>query len=358
MNMPARRESLPAVTAAAVVAIVFSTLGVLGGLLVEISTIVIPDAQTAAGRPSMPPFAKTAAEMVWLFVLALSVFGIFVGVGILRRRNWARITILIWAGFMSFMSAVSLPFVLIVMNTVGPSLPNRGDAALFMNFMKLFFVVFYGIPFSVGIWWLILFTRKRVSVAFTTPLDSPAFSSALDATGFPQFAGTGQAALKPKVACPLPLAIFSVFLIFSALSTLLFLVIPMPATIPMFFFGHVFAGTSPKIFLGILGIVSGVAGFGMLKLKPWALYAEIVVQCVFLANGVVTVFSPNFISVMRSAMQGIMDQYPASPAGNLFLSDNYIRGSMIFGVVLCAAFVALLLFQRSRFLEAAAEANT
>jgi len=94
----------------------------------------------------------------------------------------------------------------------------------------------------------------------------------------------------------------------------------------------------------------------MLQLKPWALYTQLVIQCVFLVNAVVTFFSPSYGPIMRAAMQEFMGQYPASPVGNVFLSDNYFRGSMLFGVVVCTALVALLVFQRSRFLKAAAEA--
>jgi hypothetical protein len=69
--MPSRSESLPAVTAAAVVAIIFSAFGVLGGLLIEISTLLMPDVETSAGRPAMPPGARSMAAIVWLFLAAL-----------------------------------------------------------------------------------------------------------------------------------------------------------------------------------------------------------------------------------------------------------------------------------------------
>jgi hypothetical protein len=93
-----RRESLPAVTAAAVVAIIFGAFGVLGGLLIEASMLLMPEARTSAGRPAIPPGARTMAGIVWLFLIAVAVFGIFVGVGIVRRRNWARISLLVWGG--------------------------------------------------------------------------------------------------------------------------------------------------------------------------------------------------------------------------------------------------------------------
>jgi hypothetical protein len=104
-----RRESLPAVTAAAVVAIIFGAFGVLGGLLIEVSMLLMPEVQTSAGRPAIPPGTRTMAGIVWLFLIAVAVFGIFVGVGIVRRRNWARISILVWGGFMAVVSLLTIP---------------------------------------------------------------------------------------------------------------------------------------------------------------------------------------------------------------------------------------------------------
>ena len=356
LDVPPQRESLPAVTAAAIVAILFSAFGVLCGMLVELSMLVIPDAAGPAARPTVPLFARTMAGLVWLFLLAAAAFGIFVGIGVLRRRNWARISMLVGGGLMAVFSAISIPFVFLVFKMLPGTLPNDTNAAPVLTYMKWFFVFFYGIPLCVGTWWLVLFTRKRVAEAFTIPLDSSRLSPSIDASGFPQIETIAVALRKPSPACPLPLAILSVFLIFSAVCMLLFLLVPMPSSIPVLLFGHVLTGFATRLSLGLLGLVSGAAGFGMLKLKPWAFYTELVIQCVFLVNAVLTIFSPTFVPVMRAAMQGMFDQNAAFPGGNLFLSDNYLRGSMIFGLVFCVALVALLLFQRSRFLEAAAEA--
>jgi hypothetical protein len=359
MNTLAKRESLPAVTAAAVVAIIFSLFAALGGLLGGFSLLLMPAMPTTGGAPPMPQGVRAMSAAIMFFMLALAVFGIFVGAGVIRRRNWARITILVWAGFMTLVSVGAIAFSLLIFSAVQTQLPNvnPADADKVMRFMRIFLVIFYGIPAGVGIWWIVLFTRKRVATAFTSPAISLAeYAPAMDPSGFPQSESAIEPQRKLRPTCPLPLAIFSVFLIFSSVCMLLFLLFPVPASFPLFFFGHVFVGAAPKIFLAFIGAASGVAGFGMLKLKPWALYTELVIQFVFLVNAVVTFFSPSYEPIMRAAMQEFMEQYPASPVGNSLLTDNYFRGSMIFGVVLCAAFATLLLSQRPRFLEAAAEA--
>jgi hypothetical protein len=355
MTMTARQESLPAVTAAGVVAILFGVCGAFGSLLSAVSVLLLPDLQTGRHAALMPPGFRAMSAVFTVFALTICVFGIFVGVGVIRRRDWARISILVWAGFMSLVCIGSLAFTLFLFSAIQNQLPNANpaEASKMMQFMRIFLAIFYGMPAAVGIWWIVLFTRKRVITAFTNPA---AFGSAMDASGFPPSALAVPWPQKPKPPCPLPLAIFSVFLIFSSACMLLFLPFPLPASFPLFLFGHVFTGTSPKIFLGIFGVISGIAGFGMLKLKPWAFYTELVKQCLGLVNLVLTIFSPSIAPALRAAMREMMRQYPASPAGDLFLSDNYLRGSLILSLILCAAVVGLLLFQRLRFLDAAKEA--
>ena len=85
MDTLSKRESLPAVTAAGVVAIIFSALGGLLGLLVEVSMLLAPGLQTSDGAPGMPPGTRTIVEVFWLFGLAVAVFGLFAGIGVLRR---------------------------------------------------------------------------------------------------------------------------------------------------------------------------------------------------------------------------------------------------------------------------------
>jgi hypothetical protein len=130
----------------------------------------------------------------------------------------------------------------------------------------------------------------------------------------------------------------------------------MPVSMPFIFFGHVFTGATPKVLLGLIGLATGGAGFGMLKLKPWAFYAMLVMQSVFLVNGVLTILTPGLQSVMHEALTKINDQNPAFPAGNPFVSDYFFRYIMIFSMFFIAAVIAILLFQRSRFLDAAKQA--
>jgi hypothetical protein len=357
MDTLAKRESLPAVTAAGVVAIVFSGLGALLGLLVEVSMLVAPGLQTAEGAPGMLPGTRTIVEVFWLFGLAVAVFGLFAGIGVLRRRKWAQITMLVWGGIMAVFSAISIPIILIVFHSLPSTLPPGAGTESFMGFLRVFLVFFYGIPLGIGIWWLVLFTRPRVVAAFAASTALAGYPPTVDASGYPSPEPLVRLPASPKAACPLPLMIFAGFLAFSSVCLILFMLFPMTGAMPFFLFGHFFGGTSAKAILGIMGIAFGIGAVGILKLKPWALDAVLVLQLVFLANGILSVLNPRFLAAMQEAMQSADAANPAFPGGNPFLTESFFHTILIFGVCFSGAIIALLLFYRSRFREAASAAT-
>jgi hypothetical protein len=357
MDTLAKRESLPAVTAAGVVAIIFSAVGALLGVLVEVSMFVAPGLQTSDGAPGMPPGTRAAAQIFWLFGLAVAVFGFFVGIGVFRRRNWARIAMLVWGGLMAVLSAISIPVILIVFNSLPAALPNGAAAGPFMGFLKVFMALFYGIPLGIGIWWLVLFTRPRVAAAFTVSAALAGHPPTVDASGFPPPEPIVRLPASSKAACPLPLMIFAGFLAFSSVCLILFMLFPMTDAMPFFLFGHFFSGISAKAILGIMGIVFGIGAVGILKLKSWALDTVLVLQLVFLVNGILSVLNPRFLTAMQEAMQRADAANPAFPGGNPFLTGSFFQMMMIFGLCFSAAIIALLLFYRSRFREAASAAT-
>jgi hypothetical protein len=346
------------VTTAAVVAIIFGTFGVLGGLLIEVSILLMPDARTSAGRPAIPPGTRTMVGFVWLFLIGVAVFGIFVGIGIVRRRNWARISILVWGGFMAVVSAITIPVLFFVFSAMPGMMPKEADAAPIISMMKWISVLIYGIPLVVGIWWLVLFTRPRVAAAFAAPAELAPYPTTMDVSGFPLPQPTATASLAPKPACPLPLMIFAGFLIFSAFFMVLLVLVPVTSSMPFFFFGHFYSGLTAKVILGLMGLVFGAAGVGMFKLKPWALHTILVLQCVFLVNGILSVLNPHFLAVMQEAMQRADAENPAFAGGNPFLTGSFFQTIMIFSLCFSVALIALLLFYRSRFLEAASAAKS
>ena len=351
-----QRESLPAVTAAGVIAIVFGVLGTLFGILVQVSLLIIPNIESARGSAAMPAASRAAASIIWLFLLAIAIAQIFVGAAVLRRRNWARITILIWAGIMAFFSAFSAVAVFFVFSLMPQAMPNVPDASSVMSFMKVFMLLFYGIPFGVAVWWLILFTRPRVAAAFKTPSASWQTPLPLDASGFPHQPTPSLAPVKQKPSCPLPLAILAGFLLCSAVTLPLLLLLPTTSSTPFFLFGHIFRGSSVQLFFVALGLLYGVTAIGMLRLKAWGLDTILGVQIVFLLNGIASAASPNFLLAMHESMEKLRELNPALPPNFPFFSDSVMRAFLFLGLITSLGVIGLLVAYRSRFLKAAAEA--
>jgi hypothetical protein len=358
MDPSTKRESLPAVTAAGVVAIIFSALGVLVGLLVEVSMFVVPGMQVSAGTPTIPPGTRAAVAVFWLFGLAVAVFGFFVGIGVFRRRNWARITMLIWGGIMAVLSALSIALIFVVFNSLPSTLPNGVEAGPFMAFLKVFMFFFYGIPLGIGIWWLALFTRPRVAAAFAAPNSLAANPPAMEVAESFRPEATAQPSFTSKAACPLPLLILAGFLIFSSVCMVLVVLFPMTGSMPFFFFGTVFSGLTAKFMLGLLGAIFGIAGVGILKLKPTALHTVLILQCVFFINGILSIQNPRFLAAAQDAMQRADAENPAFPGGNPFFTGSLFHMVILFGLFFSGVIIALLLFYRSRFLEATAAAKS
>jgi hypothetical protein len=360
-------KSHPAVTAAGIVAILFGAFGMLSAIFVEFSLLFVSRIAPADRGVPFPEAARRMAGMTWLFILLLAIFGILVGANILRRRNWARISILIWGGLMAFFSAITMVVTLLIMNNLPPTLPHAAEASLVMAAVKWVMVLFNAIPLGVGIWWLILFTRRAVEDEFNPLLARLHPGKTLDASGFPQEPPPPPSYVPGGPACPLPLLIIAGLDIFSGVSMLTLLFIPnsIISAMPVFLFGHAFhGGVILLLFFALLGVVYAVCGIGIIKLEPWALDPLIWCKALFFLSGIVTLLNPQFVPAMKEAIAKMMPAIPELPANtpspmiSFPFSDTYLKYMMVFGLVLAAAMLAVLIVYRKRFLEAARAKNS
>ncbi len=358
--MQPNQKSHPAVTAAGIVAILFGAFGVLMAILVEVSMRAVSRIASESKGVPFPEAARAMTSIMWLFFLALAIFGIFVGANILRRRNWARISILIWGGLMAVFSFISLIFTLLVMGEVAKSLPNAADAASFMAVFKWVLAVIYLIPLGVGIWWLILFTRKAVVEEFNPLLARLHPGKTLDASGFPQEPPAAPSYVPGGPACPLLLIIIAGLDIFGGVSILTMILIPysLISSLPVFLFGHAFYGRFPLVILALLGVIYVVCGVGIIRLKPWALDPLIWCKALFTLSGIATLLNPQFIPTMMAAMPKVMTSYPGVPATAFPFSDTLFKYLMAFSYLFGGVLLLILILYRKRFLEAARAKNS
>jgi len=282
-------------------------------------------------NPPLPPFAAAFAEGTVAFIMALGIYGAFSGVGLLRLKNWARISTLVWAGITVVFSALALVVVAFVPFPTSPNAPpNLG------GIVRATVLIFYGLPLAIGIWWLILFNRQSVANQFVQPTSGP-----LDGSGFPE----PISASKPTV--PLPITVLGVFLSISSFSVIFPLFFP----VPVILFGHAIRGAAgTAVWVGFC-LATLAAGTGLLRLKPWSYVLALGIQLFWLLSGIVTLTSGNYPALIHEALSSMQarlgGQYPEYPAEQL-RTFSYVSLS---GPVLI---LGLLMYYRSRFLKASA----
>jgi len=329
--MPDTSQRSASVTAAAVVAILAGaflaltcSLGFFGILLIQ-----------PTANPALPLPARTALLVMMAIFIAASIYGIITGVALLLLRNWARISILIWAGFFVCFGAIGIPFAFFLPTISPPNAPQLPESS--QRLMLWLFLVFYSLPLLVGIWWLILFNRKAVKEQFTGTGDS-----------------TG-AGLPAKPRCPLPIAILAWLYLTSILNLLL---LPFfPVRIPVFVFGLALPSKAGLALLILTSLCFFAGGWGLLKLKPWSYSLTIGLQMFWLASTAASLLNPAYSAAFTSYMHDF-HAWLHLPETQFSGPDfaHHFGSIMAFSLLFGGAILALLVYYRKPFLEAAARA--
>lgn len=313
------------VIAAAVVAMVGSVLFFLGDAA-SLAGLLLAPPLVSAQNPS--PFAKTVSIGTMVVMICVSIFGFATGLGLFRLKNWARISAIVWSSFCVFFGVTSILFALLM--PFGQGLNEATAPAGVLSWMRPLLLVLYGLPLAIGVWWLILFTRKNIKSKFA----AETAASSLTAEQRPR--------------CPVAITVIAWFFIGSAAN-----VIPVPFSpfrMPLILLGHIIPGVSGTFFLILSGLLLLVAGIGLLKLRKWSYPFTIGLQLLFLTNGVLTALSPNFEGILGT----IVSQ--TNNAFHLMTSSSYsyfLRGTVYLGLLSSGVILVLLFYYRERFLQAA-----
>jgi hypothetical protein len=327
--MNALRGPTASVTAAGVVAIVGSVLVLLATAFGFLAVLTLLKSQTG---PALPSLARVTAAGTMVFFFGLAILGIFTGVGVLRLKNWARISVLVWSGVTAAICAFILAFLAFI---PFPVPPNAGTPSNIATLVRLSTALVYGLPLAIAVWWLILFSRKTIAAQFETGIGNP-----LDASGFPV---EPTSASKPTL--PLPITVLAVFLLFSSLSVFLIFL-----HLPVLFFAHALRGPVGTVAWITTCLLSTAAGIGLLCRKVWSYWLTLGLQLLWLLSGVVTLTSPKYPDLMHEAMSSMTfstTPYPEYPIERL---RTFSYAGLAFPIFI----LILLLCYRSRFLRASA----
>ncbi|HEV2489523.1 MAG TPA: hypothetical protein VGT03_06930 [Candidatus Acidoferrales bacterium] len=275
------------VTVAAIVVICAGVLVALYGLLAILGGAMM--SSMSAPNFSEPPgfFSKEALTVL------IAAWGIATGIGILRLRRWAWISMLLIAALLIGIAFTPVPRAMkLIRETTG--IPTIG-APGFIGMAYAEMAVRMLVPLALGLWWLLVFLRKSVWEQFSGAAAARAGAAAgvpsiLDAQGIQQQdapemgvnspagettslsaepSGQGQMTRSGGVTAAAVVLFFGsgLLLLMMGLGSLA-LILPRPSNAEQNF--PVASLIVGLLFYGLLAAWGIVTAVGILKLRPWA----------------------------------------------------------------------------------------
>lgn len=323
------------VTTSAVVAIVASAFTFLLGAMMLLGSTVLSKSSRAAELPmNVGPILVGEA----MFIFAFAAWGLATGIGLLYLKRWARISLLVFAGILAFISFFSALFIAFIPL---PSLSNNDPnlPAGFTSLMRVGMGLFYGAFAALGAFWLYFFNKQSVKAQFQPVQPVPA-SAAGDL-----FVGTAvPAPIADQSARPLSITIIGWFLLIASALTPLSLLVNSALfrdmQLPFYFLGVFVFGRSAYVILVLWMAAQFAAAVGLLKLKRWGLFATIGLQCFALANGALLVSIPGH----RAKFQQIMETMMASMNARMLQPAPSFNFPVWWGYAVSLPIVAVILW--------------
>jgi hypothetical protein len=323
----------------------------------------LPPTATAPGVvPPSPVFVEVSVALVGCFHLALAGWAIATLVGLVRMKPWGRISIMVIGGGLAVMGLMFalVSFALPTMMRTMPMPPNGSPAMLRGIFIGMAVVSL--LIAALGVTWIVYFALRSTRNAFanqTAPVPAP-----------PRLAATNHAhsldfsvaqpiepelpvvdEIVPPVAIPqatepkrpVSITVLAILFLICAAGALPSLVLPLP----IFFFGHVFAGWSAHVVILILAVWTALAGVGLLKLNKPAWFLAVAYGVVGILNSLTMVLPSGRLRMSQyfDSLTHTMNMGAPAPAINLFdppLYNLIFVPSLILGCALIAFGIVLL----------------
>jgi hypothetical protein len=284
------------VTISAVIVFIGSGLTVLLGAMMLLGSAVL---QKSSEIPNLPGNFRNLLFVEAAMVFAFGGWGIATGVGLLKLKDWGRISILIFAGILVVISIPTLLIFALVPNLLPPDPQAPSN---FLTVVRLIIGLVYGTLGTLGGFWIYFFNKKIVKAQFRGELP---------------FMEEGVAGVLGHRIRPLSITIIGWFLIVGSAITPFFLVMNRSIfpdlKFPMFFLGAFFLGRSAILIMGVWMVTQLIAGVGLLKMKKWGLFSSIGLQCLGITNCLLVTIIP----ANRVRFQEIMEAMTASMNANM-----------------------------------------
>ena len=300
-----------------------------------------PYTANTPGAPFTPAIMGYVFLGTALFIALLACWAITTIVGLLRLRNWARISILVIGGGLVFFGGFSI-FGLIATWLIQSKLPPPPHLSHSIQ-LATFTVMgtFYAFIAAIGVWWLVYFNRATTRSLFVRPSPYP---SGYDLTS----ADSTLPYSKPSRFSHVPVAIIILACLYfvSVFACLLMAFISFPALL----FGFVITGVGTHILCLTFAIIAGLIGYGLLHLKNWARLAALAQIGLGFIN-MVLMLLPRYQSQIFLYNQQLMQRWhlPTAPMNTPEMTHVYMISGVAMALIVNALFVWLIERHRSAF---------
>lgn len=292
-----------------------------------------------------PSFLAPILIIEIIFLAGLAGWGIATGVGLIRLRNWARISMLVFSVLLVFMTL--LPAILFLFLPL-PAPPDAKDPEMAARIMTMMRVAIVGLELAfaaLGGWWLYFFTKKSTRAQFAggSYAAAPAAPSAIQFDLPPPMRRLGR---------PVSITVIAVLLIipacFAPLSLIEMRVLFPGQQIPFMFFGVFLTGSIGAALMVALLMTQLIAGIGLLRLRPWARLLAIWVEAFSLLNMIVSFAQPGARARLgewvNSLLASEVDRIKVPAQIDLKPTFEMISKSTMLGVVIWLPVFAVIIW--------------
>ncbi|MBZ5583943.1 MAG: hypothetical protein LAQ30_17370 [Acidobacteriia bacterium] len=262
-----------AIRTSAVLAVAGSSLALLFSVGMGLFLVLAPMRDAS---PLPPALLKTAGVLIALLFAGISAWGVATGTGILRRRPWARVSILIFAFLLLFFGGTGVLVMAFVPLPEGSGADPRAAAAVRHLLLGL-----YALMTAAGAWWLCLFGRREAK---------PYFAADAAPVGLER---------------PLSISIIGWYLLLCAAFTALGAALRTPAML----FGWHSTGWTAAALYTVYTAVQIYLGSGLLQLDERARVWSIAYFCFAALNGVVILALPGYPERMLALQDELQELF-------------------------------------------------
>jgi len=259
------------VIAAAIVMFVGSGLDILVWIF-AIAGIALKTAHHMESAGSIAPPGASLPLLIAVSALyaAGGGLGIATGVGLLRLRNWARITTIVFASFGIFMSLMFIAIFLLAPIPIPPPATPESMRPVFIG-MSLVAAV----PACIFLWWLIYFNVPSVKAQFLGP-----------------------AALVTPSLRPLGITVIAWVMFIGGLFSVPSAFINVPSVFGIW----LVTGPTSELWRGLIAIFTFAIAIGLLKWRRWAYWSAIALYIWFLIQCSIIWWTPSLIGKLMSTI--------------------------------------------------------